>query len=169
VTITTQSVIYFIPWTLWEWIKVAMGSEQQAGGGTGWYDPPSDDAAHAALVERGQAIQQSVVRGSEAREDVLVGDGSVLHRHGDFDYHSASSRHPEAEGRHEGVQERHAMRDGSVSERSVGQSVESGVREFATRSSGMPEVRGGDSEADGHYGQHTGCSICYLHTTGYDD
>lgn len=136
---TTQSVMYFIPWEVWEWIKLAMDDEQ-ARPVSGFNDPESDDSA-LAHAQFGSILTDKV----RAQAD---------------------------EGRHEGVQERDALRDGAVQERRGPESVRAGGDIFGIDKaiSDMYSMREHGAYASEGRGRHTPSNDCphYCLSCEYD-
>lgn len=111
VTVWTKEVAHFIPWEMWEWIKLAMGDEQQARQ-IPWNDPAEGDATGVL-------------------DDVLYGP---------------KARGQEVEGRHEGVQERDAVRRWTVQSGII--DISRGMDNRPAGSPGVPEARSRASDAE---------------------
>jgi hypothetical protein len=61
VAMTAGTVTYFIPWPMWEWIKMAMSNDQFEGPTlAAWDDPPSDDTLHDSLSRLEEASSEEV-------------------------------------------------------------------------------------------------------------
>lgn len=126
VTITTPFVTHFIPWSVWDWIKLAMGDEQQVPSSSGWNDPPSDDA----LTPTGEQTAREAWASPE--------DAAILDAHIAAAARREEARAEESQRRHEGVQEREPVRFGTMQRGRLFERMGMVVRPAVT--SRLPEV-----------------------------